>query len=114
MQNAMKPSSHACPLPFQPWTLLDLLLEPLTYAYNAQVHHTTVKTPLTSVLPHEASGPITFVTPTALPTDAKSETKPKALRYHISSCLSEMLYNADKRMEAAQQCYKLYIDAQVR
>lgn len=59
-------------------------------AYNAQVHWTTGTSPFIFCRVNHLDGPMKFVTPMALPTNAKSEKPPKALRYRILSRLSKM------------------------
>lgn len=84
------------------------------YAYNTQVHHIT-GTAIFSLTPFcQATGRTTFVTPSALPTDANSRTPSEAPFYGLLSFLYEMYHNAGKRMEAAQQRYEQRSDAQVR
>lgn len=63
-------------------------VQPLTYKYNAQVHCTTGTTPFSFAFSRQPLGRATFVTPTTMQTDARSETAQKAIRYLLLSCLS--------------------------
>ena len=92
----------------------DLYIQPLTYAYNMQVHRTTGTTPFDLILsrhpPNIISGDVSTAVPDDLPDEDLSTAK---LKKRILRDLQKGLEQAKTRMTKAQKRYKDDFDKNV-
>jgi len=85
----------------------DEYVQPLTYAYNAQVHRSTRVPPFALVLSRNPPGPAQVIPPTAQPSDASPPLRASRLRMrlirelaHLQAKTSDILRNAQRRYKA--------------
>ena len=91
----------------------DLYVQPLTYAYNAQVHRSTGTSPFSLVLTRHP--PSTVVETIATGTDRLNDIKTtQTVRDEIIKRMSTMFDKTDRRMYMAQQTYKRNYDKSVK
>ena len=88
----------------------DDFVQPLTYAYNMQVHKTTNTTPFALSLTRHPPEPV-IDAPTRPPSTAAN---PRGARARTIHALKEALAQASKSSQEAQQRYKRYFDSSVR
>lgn len=88
-------------------------IEPLAYAYNAQVHHSTGISPFVLTLSRHPLDNIVSSAATAPPADTYTPYS-RNLRLNILQHLQLMFCHEDKRTELAQAAYKRYFDRKVR
>lgn len=81
--------------------ILDLLVQPLTYAHNDCIHCKTGTTPFSLILSHQPPGPTTFVAPAALLTDVKSQNTSKSAPLLT---LIPSIENAAQHRQANEHC----------
>jgi len=91
----------------------DLYVQPLTYAYNDQVHRSTGTSPFSLVLTRHL--PSTIIETTATGTDRLNDIKTtQSVRDNIIKRMSTMFDKTDRRMYMAQQNYKRNYEKSVR
>lgn len=85
---------------------LDLYVQPLTYAYNSQIHKTAVTSPFSLSLSRHLATSITDAISTANATDMIGPPYTMELRIRILGRLSKMSESTDHHTKLAQAVYK--------
>ena len=92
----------------------DKFVQPLTYAYNNQIHTTTMTTPFNLTITRPPPSPIIDQISTAAPTDTDGPPSSRTMRARILNRLSVMFDKADSRSALARALYKRYADRTIR
>ena len=91
----------------------DAYIQPLTYAYNAQVHRSTNATPFSLVLSRHPPGPILEQSTDPISKPSTPE-RTKYVKTRMLSRIQDLMAGTDKRLESAQAAYKRYRDRKAR
>jgi len=88
----------------------DTFVQPLTYAYNCQIHRTTGTSPFSLTLTRHPPNNVVETAVTASPALHVGNQPTQTIRGQILDRLSTMFARAEDRMIASQQRYKTYSD----
>lgn len=92
----------------------DISAQPLTHAYICQVHRSTSETLYSLILSMHPLKPTTTASPSALPTNPTSVTKPTVLRKRLLIQLPTMNTKVASTLQRQQKWYKRYLDRKLR
>ena len=88
----------------------DEYVQPLTYAYNIQVHRSTGTTPYSLVLSRHPPNPSIESFPTVVPTDSDESVSINEMKKRVLLRFAEAIKRADTRSTTQQAQYKRYFD----
>lgn len=91
-----------------------MYVQPLTYAYNTQVHRSTNVIPFSLVLSRQPPGPESTEYPTCLPTYFMTYIPVDKLRLRLHSRLSVMKAKIEANLTKSQRRYMKYFDRAVK
>ena len=92
----------------------DMFVQPLTYAYNNQVHASTGTTPFNLALSRSPPSPIFNDESTIAPLDDTVTPSSRTMRAHLLKRLSTMFDKADSISARARARYKRYADRSIK
>lgn len=84
---------------------LHIQVQPLTYAYNSQLHRSKNLLPFILILAGQPLSPTTFIYPMLFPTDSATNTSTHVFRALTIQRLSTMRQDVDNRTKAGQPRY---------